>query len=356
MGGKTGASQSDRWLPFEAPSKKEKNEKPKQVDYLLEKLRKPDYLRSFIDMIIESIDNTATPPDAYTQFLNNVIGRPLALVNMGWSLELAVNEYENQSKLNNYDPDEWLLPAPSGHRERKTYKFPFKLGDKQRSYDGLVGYFPTIDKRAKDSQNDLDLDKCYTYFGVGSRERESPLIPISSENYPDFEPYFFDPKSSAEAINTKRNSYLAQNAYGAILDPFTAVHAYSGLLPTKPLKLTTWVWQEALSRMTAFFHAGPLVVTKDVPDYNPKYRLGPSYDVEKEETIPGSTVGVPAMAAAEWNWLQPYSVKEGGSEVTSYMPLGLGHTDTRPRFEDPPYSVIEGYLQMKKPIISPVKR
>lgn len=61
------------------------------------------------------------------------------------------------------------------------------------------------------------------------------------------------------------------------------------------------------------------------------------------------------MAAAEWDWLQAYSVVEDNrgedEERTVFMPLGLGHTDTRPRFEEAPYTVVKGYFQLKQPII-----
>lgn len=309
-------------------------------------------------MINDSLQHAAPAPDAYAQFLNSVVGKPLALVNMGWSLEMATDAYVNQSTLNDVKPDEWLLPDPQGG-QRDLYTFKYKLGDQQRSYDGLVGYFRTLETQT--DGNDLQLDSCYTFFGfkdggggdVAPPVGGSPLVEINKDNYPVLKPYWIDPKLDSSNIETERNAKLAPNTFGVLMDPFTAVHAYSGILPTQPLKLPTWTWQEALSRMTAFFHMGPLVLTTDVPGYNSDYKLKSDYDLKTAQTVPGSAIGIPAMAAADWDWLQAYSVDEAGSgeEKTAFMPLGLGGTDTRPRFEEAPYTAIEGYLQLKRAIM-----
>ncbi|KAH8702269.1 hypothetical protein BGW36DRAFT_458996 [Talaromyces proteolyticus] len=353
LGGQTAASTSDKWLPFDKPSQ---GQPVTQLDYLIEKLGKPDYLQSFVNMINESLQTSQLVPDAYSQFQSSVVGRPLALTTVAWSLELADDEYVNQSTKNETAPERFLLPKQTGiNTERPLYTFKFQMGDKDRAYDGLVGYFNVTENTEKG--NDFKLDDCFTYFGVDKKyglSDTAPLRKIEAANYPSFQAFYTDPNKDATSIQRERNQQLGRNVYGAIMDPFTAVHAYSGILPSKAVKLPPWTWQTALSRMTAFFHAGPLVITKDVPNFDESHTLHADYNLEKVDIVRPSPVAVPGMDAKDWTWLQPYShpvKKDEPAEETSFMPLGLIDSDQRPRFEDPPYTAIEGYLQLRKPIL-----
>jgi hypothetical protein len=198
----------------------------------------------------------------------------------------------------------------------------------------LVGYFNSTTQT--DNGNDFQLDECFTYFGVDEENGQSntaPLHKIEPANYPSFQAFYIDPIADAASIQKKRNEQLGLNVYGAIMDPFTAVHAYSGIVPSKALKLPPWTWQAALSRMTAFCHAGPLVIPKDVPDFDESRTLHADYDLEKVDIVRPSPVAIPGIDPTDWTWLQPYShpVNEGEVvEETSFMPLGLGNSDQRP--------------------------
>lgn len=95
----------------------------------------------------------------------------------------------------------------------------------------------------------------------------SPLSVIDRTNYPAFKAHWVSPEGNDPAkINTSRNSHL--QVFGALLDPFTAVHAYSGFLRRTSLQLTSFTWQSAMSKMTAFFQLGPLFIRSDVPGYD----------------------------------------------------------------------------------------
>lgn len=370
VGGPKGASSSPTWLPL-APPEKQPQQDAQQLDLLLDELQDKTYLRAFIDMINESLASAPAAPNAYGQFLNSVVGMPLALVNMGWSLELATDAYVNQSSLNgeHSDPEKWLLPntEPEPH-PRDTYRFCVKLGDKQRTYDGLVGYFNA--REVPKPGDELDLSTLYTYFPsptVSANESTpsgtNPLRTIDKSNYPLFSPFWIKPDYLVPAqITTARNQHLS--VYGAIVNPFVPIHGFSSFLPVGTLTLPSWTWQAAMNKMTAFFHLGPLVVTQDVPVYDRDYRLTANYNLADEPVVPKSAVGIPAMAAADWNWLQPYvdgtgrREQTGGRETasaagdtTAFMALGMGAIDNRPRFEKAPYNAIEGYLQLKAPIV-----
>lgn len=127
--------------------------------------------------------------------------------------------------------------------------------------------------------------------------------------------------------------------------------------------------------MTAFFHLGPVLVTDDVQQYwDPLKTLSQSYKLnppDKDETVPGSAVKLPSLDVASWAWLQPFtepapvgvSSSTGGKgadppppgqkQETKYMALGLAKVDAKPGFEKGPYTALEGYLQLKAPIIRP---
>lgn len=335
-GGRGGATASPTWLPFGRPTHDTGD--LKQLDRLVEELGDPDYLQGFVDMINEASRNGPAAPSAYAQFLSSVVGKPLALVNMGWSLELAVDAYTNQSTLDKNTPERPLLSG---------YDFPIKFGDKDRVFDGLVGYFNK--SRKPDKEGDLDLSHIFTYSKV-KPPAKSPLTIIEKDNYPRFKPFWVNPeKNTADNIAAAHNQRL--QIFGALIDPFTPVHGYSSFLPTQALKLPPWTWHSALSKMTAFFHMGPMMVTEGIPMYDKDFKLESNYDLKKIKP-PIATVPIPALGLADWNWLQPYidTTDETEKDGRVFMALGLGKLDNRPRFEKSPYSAIEGYLQLKRPL------
>lgn len=347
-GGRGGATTSPAWLPFGKPTHPAAGQTPKQLDRLIKKLESPIYLQAFVDMINEASRNGPAAPSAYAQFLGSVVGKPLALANMGWSLELAVGVLENQSKLGKPDPLEPLT----------EYNFPVKFGDKDRVYDGLVGYFDLASKEdvdPEDPDGDLDLRRIYTYSKQPPSDG-SPLRIISQENHPRFTPFWINPSDPnnpegtdvADNITAERTKEL--KVFGVLIDPFTPLHGYSSFLPIQPLALPPWTWHTALSKMTAFFHMGPIMVTEGIPLYNKEYKLESNYT--EETKAPVGAVPIPALGLADWNWLQPYidSTDTDALDGRVFMALGLGKLDNRPRFEKSPYSAIEGYLQLKRPL------
>ncbi|KAI0391891.1 hypothetical protein F5Y17DRAFT_385037 [Xylariaceae sp. FL0594] len=380
--GRTGGVASTAWLPFEETGGV-RPESLGQLDQLIEQLTAKDgeYLQSFLDMINGALVFSGATPGAYAEALNCIVGRPLALVNVGFSLELATAPYTNQSTMNGRQPEMKLL----SDQEKDQYRFPIKIGDSHREYDALVGYFPVKSRTGRQAtdlpvNNELDLTRIYTYFGHDDKNKDkntlssSPLQELSNASFPKLSPYWLDPQSytggeeklDAETDSQKhtrdRNSRL--QVFGVLMDPFQPLHAYSSFLPAKELRLPEWTWQQALNHMTAFFHMGPLMVTKDVPNFDNEYLLRADYSLSGEQKVYSDhKVELPANIA-DWNWLQPYmevagrKQQEAGATApdtgieykTKFMPIELGRSDGRPRFEPGPYTAIEGYLQMKQGI------
>ncbi|KAI9692831.1 MAG: hypothetical protein M1822_004825 [Bathelium mastoideum] len=347
-----------KWLPFAPP----KISSPStQLDFLISKMTDPDngkrYLRALMNMVSSALASVVPAPSAYSQFMNSLVGRPLALVNMGWSLELDSKPRTNQSTVK--DQSEANAPLQRGLLYDETaplrplYEFPIKLGDRWRNYDGLVGYFEPDKKPAENG--DLDLNYIFTYFGLSSNpDPDKDLLqPIDGKPYPTLKPFWLDPEAyipdeptneayatAAQAYERNRDSKL--RIFGALIDPFSPVTGFSSILPVRTLTLPPWTWESALKKMTTFFHAGPLLVTSGVPAYDPAQRLDEDYNLAEKE--PAGKVQLPALQAADWNWLQPY-------EGADYMALGVQKDEmVSEDLKSGPMLAVEGYMQLRQPI------
>lgn len=384
LAGPNGSLASPEWLPFAPPENvpEDVSVQEKQLALLIESLTADKvYLPLFVQMINDASAAVKAPPSAYAEFTSALIGRPLAFTNMGWSLELDVDSKTTQlsrdkeqkhvllpsRKRPEEDPGEpgsqdepELDPEPQPEPEETIYEFKVKIGDKERAYDGLISYFEPQDEPKLG--NAFKFDKVYTHFvpyAKLQRESTGPIIPIQNSNYLQLKAYWTDPAAvNAERYDIEYNRQL--QVVGALVDPFTAVHAYTGILPIKDLALPAWTWQASMERMKAFFHAGPVLVTHDVPAYDPSKELKsgkPVTVIEQEKGVKG--VGLPSISTSQWAWLQPYwekeAKKEDGGEGgppekakswTKFMPVAIDAGDEKARLEEGPYTALEGYLQL----------
>lgn len=383
---------SPGWSPF---AKGAAQKVPKQLDDLIVQLGNDAYLEAFFTMIDDAFALLPPAPGSYAQYLNSIVGKPLALTNAGFSLELSTPALQNESVLNDLAEDRYLLPPstpmlPTGRDPAETpkpdpkqaqYSFKMQLGDATRAYDGLVGFFKPL--KNDDNPGAFDMSTIFTFWPtVGF----AGTVGIAPDNFPVLTATFVSPDvlvnpddtnggtalKSREAVAAERNANLGVVA--CVMDPFTAVHAYSDLLPVQALKLPEWTTERALKKMTAFFKVGPLLVTADVPAWSDdlaKHVLQPTDAADA--VLPGSQVAVPSVGKAGWAWLQPYRPPPQSSDAKAasrgravrgvgdkiqvdpppYVALGVGVVDGRPRFEDSPYTVVEGYLRQTAPLESP---
>ncbi|KAI9648824.1 hypothetical protein NHQ30_003465 [Ciborinia camelliae] len=357
IGGPNGALAGPKWMPFGPDTLDPPVDSP-QLDALVDKLADAQYLEGFWKLITVALDKLPAAPSVYAQYLNSIVGKPLALVNMGWSLEVAGPQLVNQStNAEVKNPERWLLPDPE-KPQRPFYTFQVKLGDKEREYDGLVGYFD-VDE-ALHPGTELDLRVIHTYFAPP--EPETPNDPrhlLTTDSYPQLTPFWdppfpqtppYDKPVSAEEYISQRNNHL--HVYGAIVDPFTAVNAYSSFLPTQSLELPSWTWQEAMNTMTAFFYSGPLTIIDDVKLYDPSRKLTTANMKDR----PPVNLPIPSLGTGEWNWLQPYvdpEEKNPDTSVPVFNSYGVEKKgdSLKPGFEKGPYTAIEGFLQLRQPIM-----
>jgi hypothetical protein len=254
-------------------------------------------LQAFFYMINQSVDSTPHAPPDYSNYLTSIVGKPLALVNTRWSLELSTPPLQPQQTIGSptINPEETL----------DQYKIPVKFGDSTRPFDGLVAYWD-INK----DTGVTDFSKIHTYFTDHLFPDKTDPRQMISETSPGgfgqpLIPTWTD--SSAPFDSSTKNFRLA----AMLVDPFTPIHAYTPILPIVSLTLPSWTIQDACRKMTAFFHLGPMLMTSDVPTkYRGKFQAEQVVDPNKlaKPDPDAPSVRVPISGKALWRWLQPYDV------------------------------------------------
>jgi hypothetical protein len=135
FGGPSSVTAGIQWAPFASPppDKADKLVSQQLVDLIkqmqpastseADKEKAQAYFNAIWAMINGAIENMPFPPSQYSAYANAIVGKPLALVNVGWSLELAEPVMKAQHTLGK-------IPAP-GEEEAvmASYKFPIKIGD-----------------------------------------------------------------------------------------------------------------------------------------------------------------------------------------------------------------------------------
>jgi len=396
-----GSTESQKWLPFGKPKLPDDPQKRpnKQLTQLLERVTgatgDPNYLMSFFDMINGSIEAMPFPPREYADFASSIVGKPLALANIGYSLELAEPPFE---------PQNTLPPGDNVERINKDetldkYQFQVKIGDYSRPFDGLVAYFDMKEDPKPQGANpdipltkeEVDLEVVHTYFLDKdsskhlSNDKRRPIGFATDGtqmkgDYPAVTPYYIDPLPTWRAQDVKNpytdfaaEHYKRYHVKAVIIDPYTPIHICSPILPIKSLQLPAWTVQSACRKMTAFFHLGPMLITRDVAPYSQVQKAvaditgSAGGDVPKDPVPPIATdplqppplapappsISIPMSVKNKWRWLQPYVQGQGTAKHTEFGSLPIVEEDGRPKFPPAPYTAVEGYLQLLEAIVKP---
>ncbi|KAF4472341.1 hypothetical protein FALBO_751, partial [Fusarium albosuccineum] len=149
VGGPLGTLQSLKWLPFSPDPDAQPTPDTRELDALISKLVNPKYLLGFWNIITTAQQKLPPAPGAYAQFLNSIIGKPLTLVNTGWSIELSrppLKIQSTQSKV--VDPKRTLLNPSGPDNKTPYYKLQLRLRNKEAGYDRLISYFDTTTLRS----------------------------------------------------------------------------------------------------------------------------------------------------------------------------------------------------------------
>ncbi|EXA30510.1 hypothetical protein FOVG_18114 [Fusarium oxysporum f. sp. pisi HDV247] len=254
------------WLPFKEPDdpKKATRWDIQQLSHLVKTLANSTlYLSNFIDMVQRASSAKTPAPSSYAEFRSALIGRPLALTYMAWSLELSGPEWTSQMD-SDPTPSRTLLPPRKDDKHPpQQYSFPVQIGDEQRDFDGLVGYFLPKATDEVESGDALDLTKIYSHFAIAKPpvptttmshdQPEGPIIPITSDRYPELRAHYIAPSSvnTPEDYAAQRDLELQLSGFvvGALVDLFLPCHAFTAILPPRELSLPPWTWQMSLAQM-----------------------------------------------------------------------------------------------------------
>ncbi|KAF5712354.1 hypothetical protein FMUND_8448 [Fusarium mundagurra] len=326
------------WLPSQEPddSKKVLGPDMQQLSRLVKTLAKSTaYLGKFIDMV-QRASSAKTSAPGYAEFGSALTGRPLALTYMAWSLELAGPEWTSQMD-GDPAPSRTLLPPRIEDKDPpQQYSFPIQIGDEQLGFDGLVGYFLPKANGDVEQGDALDLTKIYSHFATAKSpaattttsedHSEGIIIPITSETYPKIRAHYIAPSSALTpahyAAQRDLELQLSGIVAGALVDPFLPCHAFTAILPPKELSLPPWTWQNSLARMATFFNAGPLLISSNVPSFNPENEPMQGSHIPEfgnETADNGELSRVVSLQVADmatgWAWLEPYTVKNSSEET-----------------------------------------
>jgi hypothetical protein len=143
------------------------------------------------------------------------MGRPVAVVRAVLRLEVSQ-----------------ATPMPENLR---NHAFEVRLGAIQNRLDGLLGYFVNDD---------------YSRFNTVYPIQDG--APVHPETSIDHEFLDFDPTLE---IRPEQDVYLT-----LLMNPQSAVHVTSGILPQKEIVLLREHWQDAVAKIAPSFKVGPVLV------------------------------------------------------------------------------------------------
>ncbi|KAF8846409.1 hypothetical protein BDZ45DRAFT_756256 [Acephala macrosclerotiorum] len=317
VGGADTEAISPKWLPNNPPGITHTDAGTAQPEQLIMQLSpkveaNATYLRTFSEMINGSILNMPFPPSDYAGYANAIVGKLLALVTI-----------KPQNSLGN--------ATSNAQADLEEYSFPLKIGDIERSYDGVVGYYLSSNEPGSQDMA-TDWNKMYTYFLPNPNSKFQDISQPSKTLLPNLHPYYVDPTSTAD-VNAAHAAKFTVTSL--LIDPYTAIHGFSPILPTKSLTLPSWTIQTAFQKMHAFFHLGPNLYTADVPR-----RIS---DAETHGTV----VKMPVSGnKGTWSWFQPYATSDPSQLDPEYAEIEVQEDLVGQKWAKGPFTFLEGYLQL----------
>ncbi len=281
---------------------------------------KLDYLEAMLAAIDRSVTTIDPSRAKQHQGLSVLVGRPLALTRASLKLELdglpALDQSWSAFK-NTINED---TPLPYESRETAGFtkvKFPVQIGDLSKMNDGLIGYFTTdkADSRPEDYNTFYAPAIVHTdHIGKGVEApgfdhlQLTPSYGIITEagevngvNY-----------KKVTSQTTENSQYLTM-----LVDPRAAIHATTGILPTKSIEIPPDLYADALANLAVTFLTAPLLTSS--------HKLA---------------IPLPKEEGFAWSWITNENNNwSANSKIATVNP--------RAAFDYPPVVVEEGWLQLR---------
>ena len=233
------------------------------------------------------------------QYLSVLIGRPLAIVQMQFQLDLLGDPIYNQLWNNMATSDQSNPPNLTWTKqigEVENISFPVRLGSLDLRDDGLLGYFLT--------QGSNSYSTFYTVH-------TSPEVP-SSDTY--IKPIVNNGEYQGDITLQNQG---ARVTITMLMDPRGVLHAYTGILPVTKAELPAHLIENFIRTMKVTFQTGPIIAD------------------------PGTLrTPKPAEQHGVWNWIQAVPSPTNWEQDT------IVDADDNARMPDAQLVLREGWLQL----------
>lgn len=251
------------------------------------------FMASFIASVSQALDTIDPDGQAQQGAMALLLGRPIAVVRAAISLELRGTPATNQR---------WdALAADIGRTARDDrgvagVKLPIRLGEHGQLNDGLVGYWKEDDKGA--FQGDV-------LYMPQTSEEQSDFIKSRAE----------DPMSLFQTLRAPPQKLTM------LVDPRGVIHATSGILPVKSIRIAPQHYVRALEAIEVSFQIAPLLLDPATMAVPLPREPGVEWTwVERGAQGWGEPVVLEGKAAQDASGVSPLELREGWLRLRSTLP------------------------------------
>lgn len=216
-----------------------------------------DFLIDFVSAVDNALENIEPENFAQHQDMALLMGRPIALVRASVNLELQGLPATHQG-WNEFRQD--LQRDTRDDNGFSEVKFPIRIGEFKQFNDGLVGYW----------QENADAGKSDWFYAPQSDDEQE----ITDERIKTH-------RTAANDVLILQSVKSAPNILSMLIDPRGLVHATSGVLPAKAIRIPPDQYAAALQAIEITFLSTPILT-----------------DVGRIH------LPLPAEAGYQWSWLQ----------------------------------------------------
>ncbi len=220
----------------------------------------------FFSVFMRTIDRAQTminpAADIHDRSLALLIGQPIAVVRARLDLQVMGNPAVDQS----WDVLRQRLQGASDDFTNAftAVQFPVRIGEYQRSNDGLIGYWQ------ENNDGTFKNDMFYSpQGGVPADERDT--LPQSTQ----ITTYEDEPLNLSQEVNQDAQ-YLT-----LLIDPRAPIHATCGILPVKAITIPPAHYSDAMQRLNVYFLTAPILTGSNTIEIN-----------------------LPPEASYSWSWLE----------------------------------------------------
>jgi hypothetical protein len=258
-----------------------------------------NYLPQLKQAIRRGHENANPETNNYSQ--STLRSQPLAIVRASLDLQLKGLPQANKSwRALNYDMDADGIDRSC--REFTAVKFPIKLGEYRNLDDGLICYW------TQDNQGVLSEIGYFPQSDVQDIEKM-----LDAANFNPNEHDYIDAIKGEGVANLHHCLEDPPLDLVILMDPEAPIHATTGIVPKKVLRLEPMMYQDAFEAIETSYFAAPLL-TPRIPSH--------------EHALP--------LPSGAWLWKQPYygghaipKVSMDGTTQQLQLKLGISEAPTK---------------------------